>query len=212
MINGLPANSFLVIQVFVWGCRRISPAHLALSSSIEAAKVPPRFLVWEKGHKDEETGSGGWWDHITPHLYHHGKSKTAELALNRGTCSREFELFSKRSHGGDLRTWVRFPFLSVPRAEARVPRIQLSGEKGCFGTSLKYYIQVSWGPQESGVEQTLHLFWLMKRGRTYPRHSQFFKERREWNNWFMKTESASLAKYKTSVKWTNLGSFSERKK
>ena len=114
MINGLPANSFLVIQVFVWGCRRISPAHLALSSSIEAAKVPPHFPVWEKGHKDEETGSGGWWDHITPHLYHHSKSKITELAINGGTCSREFELFTKRSHGGDLRTWVRFSFLLVP--------------------------------------------------------------------------------------------------
>ena len=46
------------------------------------------------------------------------------------------------AHGlGSLSCW--FPFLSLPRAEARVPRIQLSGEKGCFGTSLKYYIEVS---------------------------------------------------------------------
>lgn len=127
----------------------------------------------KEAHKDEEAGSGGWWGHRNPHVYHHPKNKATGLALNRGPCSQVCWVFTKRWHGSETHV------------------LSFSGEKSALW-GRKAALAPVWGiisrcpevPKSQMLKRTLPLFWFMKNiSRTYPLPTlNFFSRERVFHN------------------------------
>lgn len=164
---GLPASPFLGTQGFVWGCCGMSPARLALSSPVEAAEIPLHHPVWEGG-------SSGWGSRVGKHRGDHSVNSPPALpwweqpvGLWKDGCAHKSECLIEVTRWWPLHMgWVHF--LTVSWSKTYIPRKQHSGEKVCFGTSLKHLCPDILRSPAISTGQTLYLFWLIKKGRPHP--------------------------------------------